>query len=72
MSMIPFPVEISHLLLVIVLDIFQQPCFIILHEIAQHCPKIPKIRGGKMVNPAILDDRNYFQNQNLAENVSKT
>jgi len=25
-----------------------------------------------VVNPVILDDRKYFQNQNLAENISKT
>ena len=26
----------------------------------------------KVVNPVILDDRKYFQNQGLAENISKT
>jgi len=26
----------------------------------------------KVVNPVILDDRKYFQNENLAENISKT
>ena len=26
----------------------------------------------KVVNPVILDDRKYFQNQNLAENISIT
>ena len=25
----------------------------------------------KVVNPVILDDRKYFQNQNLAENISQ-
>ena len=26
----------------------------------------------KVVNPVILDDRKYIQNQGLAENISKT
>ena len=41
-----------------------------------NCRKEVKQIGGaeveKVVNPIILDDRKYFQNQNLAENISKT
>ena len=32
------------------------------------CP--PEVQ--KVVNPVILDDRKYIQNQGLAENISKT
>ena len=32
----------------------------------------PTAEVEKVVNPVILDDRKYFQNQNLAENISKT
>ena len=32
----------------------------------------PPPEAQKVVNPVILDDRKYIQNQGLAENVSKT
>ena len=33
---------------------------------------VPKSEVQKLVNPVILDDRKYIQNQGLAENISKT
>ena len=32
----------------------------------------PNAEMQKVVNPVILDDRKYIQNQGLAENISKT
>ena len=35
--------------------------------LTKHTPEVQKV-----VNPVILDDRKYIQNQGLAENISKT
>ena len=35
-------------------------------------PQICRPEVQKVVNPVILDDRKYIQNQGLAENISKT
>ena len=47
-------------------------CWVNTMGILGDCPGDCGSEVQKVVNPVILDDRKYIQNQSLAENISKT